>query len=67
VFSALRWVTLKKVLRVGAMRRYLYLAAKVLGVVPARRCLVPSLLGVSPARCCLVPSLQSVAVPFQGM
>jgi hypothetical protein len=45
-------MTLKKVLGVGDVRRWLYLAAKVLGV--------------SPARCCLVPSLQWAVVPFGG-
>jgi hypothetical protein len=44
VFSiALRWTTLEKVPRVGAMRRCLYLASKALGVGLARRCLVLSL------------------------
>jgi hypothetical protein len=43
VFLALRWTTLEKVLGVSVMRRWLYLAAKALGVCPARRCLVLSL------------------------
>jgi hypothetical protein len=46
-------MTLEKVLGVGVVRRWLYLAAKVLGVGPARRC--------------PVPSLQWVVVPFWGM
>jgi hypothetical protein len=40
---ALRWMTLEKVPRVGAVRRWLYLATKALGVGPARHCLVLSL------------------------
>jgi hypothetical protein len=43
VFLALRCMTLKKVLRVGAMRCWLHLATKALGVGPAKRCLVLSL------------------------
>jgi hypothetical protein len=43
VFLALRWTVLEKVLRVGAVRRWLYLAAKAFGVNPARRYLVFSL------------------------
>jgi hypothetical protein len=38
----LRWMTLKKVPGVGIVRRWLYLAAKALGVGPTRRCLVLS-------------------------
>jgi hypothetical protein len=43
VFLALRWVMLEKLLGVGAVRRWLYLAAKAIGVGSARRCLVLSL------------------------
>jgi hypothetical protein len=43
VFLALRWMTLKKVLGVGVVRRWLYLAAKALRVGPARHCFVVSL------------------------
>jgi hypothetical protein len=44
VFSfVLRWTTLEKVPRVGAVRSWLYLAAKALRVSHARRCLVLSL------------------------
>jgi hypothetical protein len=39
-FLALRWMTLKKVPGVGAMRCRLYLAAKARGVGPIRDCLV---------------------------
>jgi hypothetical protein len=53
VFLELRWMTLEKVLGVGAMRCWLYLVAKVIGVGPTRRC--------------LAPSLQCVLVPFRGM
>jgi hypothetical protein len=42
-FLALRWTALEKVLRVGAVRRWLYLAAKAFGVNPARCYLVFSL------------------------
>jgi hypothetical protein len=52
VFLVLRWMTLEKVPRAGAVRRWLYLSAKVLGVDPARRC--------------LILSLQWVVVPFLG-
>jgi hypothetical protein len=53
VFSlALRWVTLEKVFGVGAVRRWLYLAPKALGVGPAKHC--------------LVLSLQWVVMPFPG-
>jgi hypothetical protein len=45
-------MTLEKVSGVGDVRRWLYLAAKVLGF--------------SPTRHCLVLSLQWVVVPFQG-
>jgi hypothetical protein len=47
---ALSWTTLKKVPGVGAVRRWLYLAAKALGV--------------GPARCYLILSLQWVVAPF---
>jgi hypothetical protein len=53
VFLALRWMTLEKVLRVSVVRRWLYLAAKALGVGSARRCLALSLLWV--------------VAPFRGM
>jgi hypothetical protein len=43
LFLALRWMTLEKVLGVGAMRHWLYLAAKALGVGPTRHSLVSSL------------------------
>jgi hypothetical protein len=39
VFLALRWMTLEKVPGVGAMRHWLYLVAKALGVGPAVRIL----------------------------
>jgi hypothetical protein len=39
----LRWTTIKKVPRVGAVRCWFYLVAKALGVGPARQCLVLSL------------------------
>jgi hypothetical protein len=39
---ALRWTTLENVPGVDAVRRWLYLAAKALGVGPASRCLVLS-------------------------
>jgi hypothetical protein len=39
VFLVLRWMTLEKVPRVGAVRRWVYLAAKALGV---ESCQVPS-------------------------
>jgi hypothetical protein len=42
-FLALRWMTLEKVPGVGAVRRWLYLAAKALGISPAKRYLVLSL------------------------
>jgi hypothetical protein len=45
-------MTLQKVPGVGAVRRWLYLAAKALGVSPARRC--------------LILSLQWVVAPFPG-
>jgi hypothetical protein len=38
----LRWTTLGKVPRVGAVRHWLYLAAKALGVGPVMCCLVLS-------------------------
>jgi hypothetical protein len=44
---------LKKVLGVGAVRRWLYFFAKALGVGPARRC--------------LILSLQWAVASFQGM
>jgi hypothetical protein len=40
VFLALRWTTLKKIPGVGAVRHWLYLVAKVLGVNLTRRHLV---------------------------
>jgi hypothetical protein len=43
VYLALRWMTLEKVFGVGAVRRWHYLATRVLGVGPARRYLFPSL------------------------
>jgi hypothetical protein len=43
VFLELRWTTLKKVLGVGAVRRWLYLVANAPGVGSARRRLVLSL------------------------
>jgi hypothetical protein len=49
---ALRWTTLEKVPRVGAVRRCLYLAAKALGV--------------GPVRCYLVLSLQWALTAFPG-
>jgi hypothetical protein len=52
VFLALRWMTLEKVPGADAVRRGLYLAAKVLGVSPTRRC--------------LILSLQWVVAPFPG-
>jgi hypothetical protein len=42
VFLVLRWMTLEKVLGVRIERRWLYLAARVLGVGPTRRCLILS-------------------------
>jgi hypothetical protein len=39
VFLALRWMILEKVSGVGAMRHWLYLVAKALGVGPAVRIL----------------------------
>jgi hypothetical protein len=53
VFLVLRWITLKKVPRVGVVRHWLYLAAKVFGV--------------GPARCSLIPSLQWSVMPFPGL
>jgi hypothetical protein len=44
VFLALKWTTLEKVLGVGVVRRWFYLAVKVLGVGPTRCCLILSLL-----------------------
>jgi hypothetical protein len=38
----LRWMTLEKVLGVRIERRWLYLAARVLGVGPTRHCLILS-------------------------
>jgi hypothetical protein len=40
VLLVLRWTTIKKVLGVNAMKCWLYLAAKALGVGPARHCLL---------------------------
>jgi hypothetical protein len=40
MFLVLRWMTLEKVLGVGAARRWRYLATMALGVGPTRRCLV---------------------------
>jgi transposase len=69
VFLVLGWITLEKVLGVGAMRRWLYLAAMALRVSPARRWLylAAMALRVGPARCCLVLSLQQAVAPFWGM
>jgi hypothetical protein len=53
VFLALRWTTLEKVPGVSVVRHWLYLATKVLGVGPTKRC--------------LIPSLQWSVVPFLGM
>jgi hypothetical protein len=42
-FLALKWMTLKKGPRGGAVRRWLYLVANALRVGPAKSCLVLSL------------------------
>jgi hypothetical protein len=42
---ALRWMTFEKVLGVGVVRHWLYLAAKAFGVNPIKRCLVTTVGG----------------------
>jgi hypothetical protein len=54
-----RWTILEKAPGGGAMRRWLYLAAKALGVCPAKHCLVSLLQwAMTPFRGCEAPGLR---------